>query len=487
MTITDQQYQDWLESDDAYRCVLVEPIANVSSVETTFYLSNMPYANGATVYNPVLIDNSVRTSEAMSLDSGEASYTLGMIQVANYDGELSAWFNYVWANRAVTVYFGDVRWSKADFRTFAGTIRDIQPVDRLTIGFVMRDKLERLNYPVTETKLGGSTNNKDELIPLCFGEPHNIRPLQTNPATLEYQIHGGAIERFTEVRDNEVPVTITGNTSTGKFTLAAIPAGIITASIQGDKYGGTYITKAADIVTALTTRYGQSTNRFTSGDLDTTSLSAFNTANPQPLGLYLTSNITVREAVKQVAASVGAQPVMTRQNKLKLLKLDIPTTGAVLDLTEADIVDESLHMTQKLPVQTSFKIGYAQNWQVQEPVDARVTPAAKDLFAKEWLTYTATDATAKSLYRQMEEPEMVETLLIKESDAQGLANHYLGLFGEIRQLWEFNATPKVMSLNIGDAVTITADQINGGVQTYGMVVKLDIGWIDREIVVGVLI
>jgi len=84
----------------------------------------------------------------MSLDSGEASYTLGMIQVANYDGELSAWFNHVWANRAVTVYYGDVRWAKADFRTFAGTIRDIQPVDRLTIGFVMRDKLERLNYPV---------------------------------------------------------------------------------------------------------------------------------------------------------------------------------------------------------------------------------------------------------------------------------------------------------------------------------------------------
>jgi len=195
----------------------------------------------------------------------------------------------------------------------------------------------------------------------------------------------------------------------------------------------------------------------------------------------------VREAVKQVAASVGAQPVMTRQNKLKLLKLEIPVSGAALDLTEADIVGESLHMTQKLPVQTSFKVGYAKNWQVQEPVDARVTPAAKDLFAKEWLTYTATDSTAKTLYRQMEEPELIETLLIKETDAQGLANHYLNLFGEIRQVWEFNATPKVMSLNIGDAVTITADQINGGAQTYGMVVKLDIGWVDREIVVGVLI
>ncbi|MBK7493604.1 MAG: hypothetical protein IPI17_17970 [Nitrosomonas sp.] len=487
MSISDAQYQAWLESDDAYRCVLVEPVANVSSVETTFYLSNMPYANGSVLYDALLVGGSVKTSEAMSLDSGEAEYTLGMIQVANFDGELDAWFDYVWANRSITVYFGDVRWPKSDFRTFAGTIRDIQPVDRLTLGFVMRDKMERLNYPITETKLGGSTNNKDELVPLAFGEPHNIRPLQTNPATLEYQVHGGAIERFTEVRDNEVPVSITGNTSTGKFILSASPAGIVTASIQGDKYSGTYITKAADIVTALTTRYGQSTNRFTSGDLDTASLATFNTANPQPLGLYIDSNMTVREAVKDVAASVGAQPVLTRQNKLKLLKLDVPSSGEVMAITEDDIVEGSLRMTQKLPVQTSFKIGYARNWQVQEPVDARVTPAAKDLFAKEWLTYTATDSTAKALYRQMEEPEQIDTYLIRETDAQTLANFYLALFGTIRQVWEFSAKPKVMSLNLGDTVTIAADHINGGAVTYGMVVRLDIGWVDREITVGVLI
>ncbi|MBK7493583.1 MAG: hypothetical protein IPI17_17865 [Nitrosomonas sp.] len=103
--------------------MLVEPVANVSSVETTFYLSNMPYANGAVLYDALLVGGSVKTSEAMSLDNGEAEYTLGMIRWLNFDGELDAWFDYVWANRSITVYFGDVRWPKSDFRTFASTIR----------------------------------------------------------------------------------------------------------------------------------------------------------------------------------------------------------------------------------------------------------------------------------------------------------------------------------------------------------------------------
>lgn len=87
----------------------------------------------------------------------------------------------------------------------------------------------------------------------------------------------------------------------------------------------------------------------------------------------------------------------------------------------------------------------------------------------------------------MEEPEQIDTYLIRETDAQTLANFYLALFGTIRQVWEFSAKPKVMSLNLGDTVTIAADHINGGAVTYGMVVRLDIGWVDREITVGVLI
>ena len=118
---------------------------------------------------------------------------------------------------------------------FDGIIEDLQARDRNVLNLVIRDKLQRLNTPVTETLLVAAPANKDRLIPVLLGECHNIEPLLTNPATLEYQVHGSAMEDFIEVRDNGVVVSVTESVSTGKFTLSAALKGTITCSAQGDK------------------------------------------------------------------------------------------------------------------------------------------------------------------------------------------------------------------------------------------------------------
>ena len=219
--MTDADFLIWLKSEGALRCVLVEAVAKVSGTETDFYLSSRGYVTGAsdtpahTTYLPVISGGCV-INERLSLDGQGASLAFSDIEIDNTNGDLDAWLGYIWRNREVRVYLGDMRWTRADFRLmFDGIIEDLQARDRNVLNLVIRDKLQRLNTPVTETLLGGSTANKDRLIPVLLGECHNIEPLLTNPATLEYQVHGSAMEDFIEVRDNGVVVSVTESVSTG--------------------------------------------------------------------------------------------------------------------------------------------------------------------------------------------------------------------------------------------------------------------------------
>lgn len=134
------------------------------------------------------------------------------------------------------VFVGDVRWPRSDFRlVFDGITDSVGSTARNRINLKVGDKLLRLNSPVTEHKLGGSTSNADKLVPLCFGECHNVEPLLVDSSVNEFQVHDGPIESIIEVRDDGVPVAFTPFLSTGKFRLAAQPSGQVTASVQGSK------------------------------------------------------------------------------------------------------------------------------------------------------------------------------------------------------------------------------------------------------------
>lgn len=326
--MTDAQYTAWLADRKAIRTLLVEVAVRVAGTETTRYLSTGSYVTGAGEtpahqhYTPCLSTN-LQVSEQLSL-TGDASMAIGDIEIDNTDGSRDTWLSDVWANRTCKVYLGDPRWPRADFRlVFDGITADIGSKSRTSLGIKLRDKLQRLNTAISETKLGGTTTNKDSLLPYAFGEVHNITPLLTNPATLEYQVHNGAVESIFEVRDNGLPVSITATNSTGKFTLDQSPDGAITVSAQGDKPSA-YANTVSGLVQRLVTGYGKVSDRFVTGDLDTANLAAFDTAHPQPVGLWVPDRLNVINACKELATSVGAQLAMSRAGKLRLLKIDLP-------------------------------------------------------------------------------------------------------------------------------------------------------------------
>ena len=289
--MTDAEYTTWLSTPSAMRCILIEASVNVGGTETVRYLSNRGYVTGAsdtpanTVYRS-LIKGGVKITESLSISS-EPTISVGEVTLMNDNGELDTWLEDVWDSRSISIYFGDMKWPRSDFRLIVkGMLSGVGSQNRNEITLFLRDSLQRLNTPITDTKLGGSTVNKDKLLPLVFGEVHNITPLLIDDTLHDYKVHNGAIESIIEFKDNGVPISITPTLGTGVARLANAPFGNITASVQGSK-PSTYSNQITDIIKNIVKNWGQVDKRLTDADIDGTNFTAFAAANTAPVGIYI--------------------------------------------------------------------------------------------------------------------------------------------------------------------------------------------------------
>ncbi|MBP7953538.1 MAG: hypothetical protein KAZ14_00045 [Nitrosomonas sp.] len=475
----------WLDDSSAIRCVLVEVVTNVSGSNITRYLSSKAYSNGSQIYDLIVNADSVQLIERMSID-GQPSMSFGDIELYNIDGSIDSWLFDIWVNKIINVYIGDVRWIRSDFVTiFSGVVDDIDSKSKGSINIKIRDKLQRLNTPMTEVKLGGTTVNKNELIPLCFGECFNVTPLLSNPATLEFQVHSGAIEDIVEVRDNGVPVAITKNLAAGKFTLANQPFGQVTTTVQGDK-PSLWNTTASKIIQRIATVFG-GTEKLTTADFDTAQLAAFDTANTMPVGVYLTSRENTLSACNSIANSVGAQLVMSRLGKLQLLKIGISPLVGAFTIDENDIVSGSLSISQKLPIKAAFKVNFDKNWTIQSDLQTGIPKTHKDMYALEYVSVTAQDNTVKTAYGLDSEPIAVDTMLLKESDATTEANRLLNIYKQPRFVVTFTGTPRLIQLELGQQIKIKYPRFGMDSIKDGQVIGLSVNWANLTTKVEVLI
>lgn len=481
--MTNQEFQNWLERGGR-RVALIE-------VDTTspHYMSTVPYTTLPTdspanrAYLPI-VAGSFAFNESLSLD-GNASISVGAIELHNEDGTLDSWLNEVWVNRAIRVYIGDVTWPRADFRLiFNGVVSALTASSRAKLSIELRDKLERLNTPVTDALLGGTTSNKDRVIPITLGECHNITPLLTNPATHEYQWHNGAAERLIEVRDNGVPVTATTSLSSGKFTLVASPAGSITASVQGQT---PYANDVASLVRLLATSYGTPTERLTTGDIDAANFSAFATECPQPVGMYLGDRTNVLECCQQLAASVGAQVTMSREGLLRLIRIKLPANGTPVVVEQKDYEHGSLTIARRSEVIAGVKIGYCRNWTAQQQLETGIPSEHHDLYEQEWLTSNSRDAAVASTYRLYADTPQTDTLMLRGTDAQVEALRRLNLWKAQRTVYRVRGYANLLTLELGQSVTLKGNRFGLDNGQNGMVVGLQSDWVSGRVDVEVLI
>ena len=489
--MTNEQFLEWLQSPSAIRMVLIEAQVNVAGQEVTRYIASRPYVTGPadvpanTEYLP-LATGGLAFTEQVSL-TGEAGLSGGDIELDNSDGALDSWLGDVWRNCVIKAWAGDPSWPRAEFHpVFDGIIDDVGSSSRETINLVLRDKLQRLNTPITEVKLGGTTPNKDAILPIPFGECHNVSPLLTDPVTLEYGFLG-AVESSFEVRTNGKPIAVALNDQAGRFNLTTPPySAAITVSVQGDKGGG-YAPRIAPLVQRIATGYGKASDRFTLADLDLDNLAAFDAAHPQLVGLYVADRTNQAQAIQQLAASVGAQALMSRTGQLRLVQIALPAAGVPVQIGPEHMKLDSLRPVQRLPVVAAVKIAFDRNYTVQASLTTSIPPAHADLYATEWLTETAVDAVVKARYRLTDDPPQIETCLKTNADAQAEAARRLALNKVQRTIYEFDGEPEMMMLELGQPVVLRDDRFGLQDGVPGVVVLLSHQWLAGRVTVGVLV
>jgi flagellar basal body rod protein FlgF len=281
--------QAWLEDATSIRGLLVEVtvkdlqgVYGTAGSENIIYLSNIGYISGdsQTSYLPFLT-GSLQTTETLSID-GSLSMSFGDIQIVNANGERDDWLDsskFIWVNRPIQIYIGDPRWqlqtisdihdtSTGGFqKIFDGVISDIDSSSREILNIKVRDKLQRLNEPITDNKLGtygtwgqGQTN-QDSIRPLIFGEVFNVSPILVDPSKLEYMFHDinvGVIITKTDASGNlltcistkgfkvDAPAYFTGTLTNGSN------AALSTAMFGGLTAGTKYYIKTIDSPTTFT-------------------------------------------------------------------------------------------------------------------------------------------------------------------------------------------------------------------------------------------
>jgi hypothetical protein len=499
MALTTQQFQQWLEDPAAVRCLLLETSANIAGIETSIFLSNRNYVTSPTsspantAYLPVL-KTSVKFTETLSLDEG-SSLSYGDISIDNTTGEYDHWLQAAWQGRTIRILIGDPKFQRDDFTViFSGVVGDINSSDRYTLNLQLRDKLETLNTPITEVTLGNyfqgnivspliyDNPNKEQVLPLVFGEVFNITPLLMDPSTLEFMVHRGPIERIIEIRDNGVPLQAgsgyTVDLSRGTFKLLNNPAGTITCSVQGDKTG-TYRTTVAEIIKHIVKTYGNPAvmGNITDADLDLANFAAFDAAHPQAVGIFITGKDNVLNVCQELASSLGAQLIATRLGKLQLLKVDVPVVTATR-ITDQDILYDSLAVSQKPPVVAAYKLGYCKNWTVQNNLLTGIPSEHKDLLSGEWLSATQTNQNAKTLYKLNTLPEQKDTLLLTESLGQVTAEaaRLVTLYSTQRYVYRFTCTAKHLQIPLGSMIVLQHGRFGLGNGKAAQIVSTEIDW-----------
>ena len=516
--------QSWLEDPSAIRGIFVEVGVYdvVSTIETVVYLSTVGYVTtDANISYSPLIRGGIEFTESLAVD-GQASLSFGDIELDNINGELDQWLDptkYVWANRSIKIYLGDPRWVCANINDihnyfeliFDGVVNDIDSRTMTRVNLKIRDKLERLNTPLTDVKLGtygtwadGQTN-QDSIVPIVFGEVANISPMLINPALLEYSCNKGNSELLIELRDNGVPIynsTTPGGAnvthSTGRFTLTKKLVGTLTASVQGTKdsinlstgnlVSGTYVNNIANLIALITTQYGKQSTRFTAADLDLTNLSSF-ASNTQSVGAYISDTTNTLIVCQMLANSIGAQLFITRKGKLQLLRIGVPTTTLSVSIYPSDILADTLSISSRTNVVAATKLGYCKNYTTQDNLLTNIPVSHKDMFKSEneWYTKTVVDTTVQNRYKLEADTQQKETLLLVGSEAEAEATRLNNYYKVPRTVYRFMGTSKLLSLELGQEVSLVYPRFGLDAGVSGQIVSLTPKWASSTIEIEVIV
>jgi hypothetical protein len=485
---------DWLLDDSVDRCILVETTAFNGVIETPVYISTRSYTTlagespSSTNYLPCITSVAPLT-EKINLD-GTASLSLGELSLSNHEGDLDSWLDWVFDNRDIKVLIGDTSWPRSQFEViYEGICETLKVKSNEEFTIPVTDKLQKLNGA-----LNALLNEKDETLPVTFGEVSNVKPKLIDPVNLIYKVHTRAIGGIIEVRDRGIPVTFAVNTEQGTFQLSAKPFGEITCSVWGDSQP-TYTDTVSGIIQRIVTGFGP--NPLQSNELDPSvftglwpiplqsneiDLATFTGVGEQCAGVYLDERSNVLSVISQLAAGIGASIVTSANGKIRLLQISDPSEKPpVMSITESNIVENSFKIRTKLDVLTSYKLGYNRNYNPNSELSAGLPSDHKLQYEEEWKFVKVEDAALRNRYRHTSDPQANYSDLQIRSEALTECSRWFNLFKTQRYLFSFDGYAELLQLELGDVVSVTHKKFGFSTSRNAMVVGLTKDWATEKV------
>ncbi|MFO1080866.1 MAG: hypothetical protein U1E23_09600 [Reyranellaceae bacterium] len=267
--------------------------------------------------------------------------------------------------------------------TSAGMVYDHQ-VKEIRV----RDLGWKLDVPLHDNRYGGAGGAdgdaaiKSVLKPYTIGQVFNVAPVLIEASKLIYQLSDSAITSIADVRDGGYSLTFgttradyaamagsapaKGNYDVclpaGLIRLGSSPAHDITVDFTGDKTGGgsAYL-KRGDIANQVATRAG------TTIAVNSSALSALNSAQTGTCGFHWLNEITKRQALDEVMAGIAGYHYVNLSGELVLGYLAAPTGSAVATYTwPTDVADLPSQMDAYQEPRWKTTLGYQRNYALQD-------------------------------------------------------------------------------------------------------------------------
>lgn len=222
---------------------------------------------------------------------------------------------------------------------------------------------------------------------------------------------------------------------------------------------------------------------------NSSNLTPFDLSVSADAGLYLDSRANALEICQQLASSVGAYVVTDLAGKFKIFQLVIDNNAAAdYSVTEQDMEEKTLQISQKLDVVGAIKLAYCKNWTVQDTGLALGLPTeSAAILGKEWFYAISKDDASLVKFQQSSEVPQQDTLLITESSATTESTRQLAIKKVPRFIFTATYLSHMLLVELGDKVNIKYPRFDLSAGKTGVVVDIQRNWLSGRATIGVLI
>ncbi len=412
---------------------------------------------------------------------GRSDVGRGEIVIANSDGFYDAAALLGFDGRTVEVWTG----KKADpfsafTKQFEGTAEHIEWTEGI-LTFKMRDRrfnADRSIGVVLYGGTGGLDGNSDVKglpKPQTYGEQYNVRATLVNPASLIYQVHDRITSSIFAVRDKGVALTAAGDVttvsiltatvsggtyvtslSTGLFKLGASPAGLITADVRGDAFGGYVSTTAAIVRRIVTTRLtGQ--QLADPEDLSAASFTALDASQPATIGIAVPPNSKTADVIDSLLIGIGGFWYFTRDGKFAVGRLEAPTDLVSTRAITKTEISEANPIRRVGPIPSwRRRVSWRQLGVAQSPdvLASSVSDTDRAFYSQLARFSEASDSSIRTGHK-LAQDKVTGGLFTDSDDADTEAVRVLSLHKTLRDFYEVGVVDSLFEFDLAQIVTLT--------------------------------